>query len=421
MKVDDVKFVELRNQFNELEETIENVMEQMGEDGDMAGVARIGEKVVSGWKNSDKANLLIGLQAKRNELETRCLRLASEARGGKPPFKMIHAGPGGIGPNGGATADGKSLGENVIGDSGFKAWIDSGKAGTWGSRFDVSPIAHFRKTLFETTAGWAPQSVRTGVVTDAVTRPIQLLDIIPVQRTSSEKILWMLETTRTHNAAEKAEGAAFAESVFTLAEQTSTVRKITDSLPVTDEQLEDEGAAERYINGRLMFGVKQRLDAQIMNGSGTGVNLEGILNVTGIQTQALAADNVPDAIHKAMTKIAVTGRSAPSHIVLHPTDAESMRLLTTADGNYLMGRPSMTGPPTLWGLPLVVADVIAVGTALVGSFMPEWVTLWERRGIDIQIGYTGTQFIEGKRTVRADGRWALTVQRPAAFCTVTGL
>jgi hypothetical protein len=54
-------------------------------------------------------------------------------------------------------------------------------------------------------------------------------------------------------------------------------------------------------------------------------------------------------------------------------------------------------------------------------FQPAWISLFERRGVDVQVGYVGTQFTEGKRTVRADMRANLTLFRPAAFSAVTGL
>ena len=39
----------------------------------------------------------------------------------------------------------------------------------------------------------------------------------------------------------------------------------------------------------------------------------------------------------------------------------------------------------------------------------------------VQIGFVGTQFTEGKVTMRADLRTAFTVTRPAAFATLTGI
>ena len=231
----------------------------------------------------------------------------------------------------------------------------------------------------------------------------------------------MEETTRTHSAAETAQAGTYAESVFVLTERSSTVQKITDSLPVTDEQLEDVEMVSGYINGRLVYGLRQRLDTQVLTGDGNSPNLRGIKNVSGIQTQAKSTDPIADAFFKAMQKIRVTGRANPTHNIVHPTDWQTVRLLRTADGIYIWGNPSEAGPERMWGLPVVQCDIDSAGTGYVGSFEPQWISLFEKRGIDVQVGYTGTQFTEGKRTVRADMRAAFVVFRAAAFCSVTGL
>jgi HK97 family phage major capsid protein len=277
------------------------------------------------------------------------------------------------------------------------------------------------KTLMSTAAGFAPQSIRIPGFVEAAARPIQLLDIIPVGQTGMEQVVYMEETTRVHAAAEKGEGVDYAESQFAFTERTSPVRKITDSLPVTDEQLEDVALISSYINGRLTFGVRQRLDSQCLIGDAAGSNLRGIKNVAGIQTQAKGADPVMDAFFKAMTLIRTVGRAIATHHLIHPTDWQDIRLTRTADGIYIFGSPTDAGPERLWGLPVVQQDADAAGTGYVGSFQPSWISLFEKRGIDVQVGYVGSQFTQGKRTVRADMRAALAVFRPAAFCEVTGI
>lgn len=277
------------------------------------------------------------------------------------------------------------------------------------------------KTLMTTAAGWAPQSIRTGRVVDFATRPIQIIDMIPANTTQFPSIVYMEETTFTNSAAEVAEGGTYAESALALTEKNSPVRKIGTFLPMTDEQLEDINQARGYINNRLPFMLRQRLDAQCLVGDGNAPNLKGFLNVAGIQTQAKGADPSPDAIYKAMTKIRVTGRAIPDSVVYHPTNWQDVRLLRTADGIYIWGSPMESGPERIWGLPVIQADSITLGTALVGAFQ-QFTELATRRGIDVQISNShSTFFIEGKQAVRADVRVALTVYRPTALCTVTGL
>ena len=167
--------------------------------------------------------------------------------------------------------------------------------------------------------------------------------------------------------------------------------------------------------------IRQKLDSQILVGSGTPPALLGILNVSGIQTQAKAADPTPDAVYKAMIKVRVTGRALPSAVVFHPTNWQDVRLLRTADGLYIWGNPSDAGPERIWGLQVVQSDAITLGTALTGDF-PNFSELATKRGLDVQVSNShSTFFIEGKQAVRADIRVALVVYRPAAFCTVTGL
>jgi HK97 family phage major capsid protein len=231
----------------------------------------------------------------------------------------------------------------------------------------------------------------------------------------------MEETTRTHASAEKAEGVAYAESTFVWTQKSSAVQKITDSIPVTDEQLEDEGQVRSLLEQRLGFGVRQRLDGQILVGDGNAPNLRGLLSVVGIQTQAKGADTAIVAFMKALTKIRVTGRATPSGAVFHPTNWQDVVLTQNANGDFLFGNPFQgPGPRSLFGIPIAESDGITLGTAAAVDFR-NFTRLDDRRGVQIQTGYVGSQFTEGKITLRADLRTAFTVTRPAAVCTITGL
>ncbi|QES45261.1 phage major capsid protein [Streptomyces venezuelae] len=278
------------------------------------------------------------------------------------------------------------------------------------------------KTLLSESAGWAPPTVRTGRVVDYATRPIQVVDLIPQTTTSNTAVTYMEETTFTNAAAETDEGGTYPEAALALTEKSSLVRKIAVFLPVTDEQLEDVGQVQGYVDNRLPFMVRQRLDGQILNGNGTAPNLRGLLNVVGIQTQAKGSDPVPDAVYKALVKVRVTGRAIPNAVVMHPTDWQNIRLLRTADGIYIWGNPSDAGPERIWGLQVAQTDAFtSAGTSLVGDFA-NYIELAVRRGIDVQVSNShSTYFVEGKQALRADMRAALVPYRPAAFCTVTGL
>ena len=277
------------------------------------------------------------------------------------------------------------------------------------------------KTLMTTVTGWVPEVTRTGRVVPFATRPLQVADLVPNTTTTQAAIQYMEETTFTNAAAEIAEGATYPEAALALTEQNVIVRKIAVFLPITDEQLEDEPQARGYIDNRLPFMVRQRLDSQLLVGNGTAPNIRGFLNVAGIQTQAKGADTTPDAVYKAIIKIEVTGQAIASGVIMHPNDWSDIRLLRTADGIYIWGNPSDSGPERIWGLQVARAQALTENTGLVGDFA-NFSELAIRRGIDVQISNShGTFFVEGKQAIRADMRCALVVYRPTAFCTVTGI
>lgn len=332
-----------------------------------------------------------------------------------PPAGMVH--PNGDEPGKkGDQAKQKSLGELFVESDALK-----------GKKGPVGPTAHLDielKTLFTTSAGWAPETTRGPRVVDFVTRPLQVIDTIPTTTTSQAAIKYMEETTFTNAAAEVAEGGTKPEAALALTERIDPVQKIAVWLPVTDEQLEDVPQVRGYIDNRLVFMVRQRLDGQILVGNGTAPNLSGILDRAGIQTQAKGTDPVPDAIYKAIVKVRLTGAGnggAMANVVyMHPLDWQDVRLLRTADGIYIWGSPADPGPERIWGLPVVLAEALTEGTGLVGD--TSFAELAIRRGVDVQVSNShGTFFVENKQAIRAEMRAALVVYRPAAFCQVTGI
>lgn len=314
----------------------------------------------------------------------------------------------------------KSLGDLFVESDAYK-----GKTGSSGpeSTLDVDLKALLRpqNTLFETGAGWEPETTRSGLVVPSAERPVQVTDLIPSFSWGQSAYVYMEETTFTNAAAEKAEGTAYGEAALALTEKTSSVRKVSVWLPVTDEQLSDVPGARGYIDARLRFMLQQRLDSQILVGNGTPPNLEGVNEVTGIQTQAKGADPTPDAVYKALTKVRVTGRAFPSAAIFHPNDWQDVRLLRTNEGIYIWGNPADSGPERIWGVQVVQSDAQTENTAVVGDFA-NYSLLPVRRGIDVQITNShSTDFINGKQAIRADMRTALVFTRPAAFATVTGI
>lgn len=325
---------------------------------------------------------------------------------------------GGFIPPGASKGKGpvKSVGDMFAESAAFKGYQRGGGIGPTAT-LDVE-----LKDLFQTGAGWAPESTRTGVMTPFATRPAPMVvNFIPQLPTSQAAIKYMEETIFQNNAEETAEAAQYKEVALKLEEKSVIVRKVTAWIPVTDEQLEDEPQVRGYLDQRLRMMLAQRLDLQVLTGAGTGILLLGTESVSGIQVQALGGDPIPDAIHKAFTKIRDDGFAEPSVVFIRPSKWQTVQLLKTADGIYIWGHPSQVGPSTIWGVPVVQTTAAPATKALTGDYQNHS-TLYNRRGIDVQISNSHSDFfINGKLAIRADMRVAMVHYRPKAFAEVTGL
>ena len=253
-----------------------------------------------------------------------------------------------------------------------------------------------------------------------------MIDFIPEMPTSQNAVVYMEETTFTNAAAEiaEADGTAdpnYGEAALRLTERSQPVVKVAVWLPVTDEQLEDIDQAEAYVDQRLMLMLRQRVDAQVLNGNGTAPNILGTQNVTGIQSRARGNDSVPDALHKILTEIRADGFANPDVIFIHPRKWQDVTLLKTSDGQYIWGHPGMMGPKTLWGVPVVETTAITETVAVAGDFQTH-AFFALKRGIDMQVTNShGEYFTKGKQAIRMDMRGCMVHLRPKAFGEVTGL
>ena len=287
-------------------------------------------------------------------------------------------------------------------------------------QFGKSVASRGLAALFDTATGYAPETVRLPTPLTPLEERLTVADLMPQGRTSQNAVPFMEETTSTNTAAETAEGALKPEAEIAFTEKTSPVRKVAVTLPVTDESLEDVPFIESYLNTRLRTFVLQREDQQLLAGDGAGVNLRGLLNTSGILTQAKGADPTPDAFYKAMTKIRAQGFLEPTGAVVHPNDWQDVRLLRTADGIYIWGNPSEAGPERIWGINAVQTTRITENTGLVGAFR-DGAMIARRSEVSMQIGWVNDQFRRNQRTILVEERLALIVFRPKGFCTVTGI
>ena len=418
-KLDD-KRTELKTKQDELAD----IFKEAGDEVDLSKVTVIeGDAAAKASEIVRRNHELSSIGKELNDLEEVAKAAENTVKWGKylkdPVYPEGFHGPGG--GEGGKQV--KSFGHQAVELPAFKEY-----------RGGLGPISSIKdigmKALFQTydpegttpTGGWPYETTRTGRVVMSAERPIQVLDVVPQLPTAQAAVVYMEETGFTNAAAEIAQGASAPEATLLLEQRSSSVKKVAVFLPVTDEQLEDVEGIAAYINGRLIFMLRQRVDSQILNGDGAAANLLGILNVPGIGSHPKAADTpIPSTIHEAITIARVTGRSQPNIVLMHPNDWQKIRLLQDSSGMYIMGPPALALERRIWGYPVIEADALAEGTALTGDFA-NFCAMHDRRDVEIQVGNQHADyFIRGQQAIKADLRAAFVVYRPTAYCRATGL
>lgn len=285
-------------------------------------------------------------------------------------------------------------------DSGTSNTPGSGDAGMW--RAVGTPLA--------------PRGIRQ-------TR-LFIRDVLTVQGTTLATVPYIRELApagaNEYGASGVAEGAAKPEVTMDFEQDNADVRKIAAWIPATEEIISDAPTLRGYIDTRLSYILALREELEILNGPGGAVRLKGILQFTGLQTQAAGAD-VPITLGTAIGLIENVDGDADG-IVMNPIKYWTM--LTTRNANQFdngFGTGAPFGSPAnqIWGLPVVRTRVMATNKAIVGAWRLG-ATLFDRMQTTIKVGNQhSTYFVENKVAILAEERVALAVHRPDFFVDVS--
>jgi HK97 family phage major capsid protein len=257
-----------------------------------------------------------------------------------------------------------------------------------------------------------PSDRLPGIIPGAF-RALRVRDVLPQGTTSSNLVEYTRELAFTNDAAETAENASKPESDITFELASAPVRTIAHWLKLSKQVMDDAPALASYVDTRLRYGVEQRIDAQLLNGNGTGQNISGMTdsgNFTAFTPES--GDNAIDSINRAI--YAVIGADyAPTAIMMNPKDWGAIER-TKINDSYVFGSPGLAVGPVLWGLPVVVTNSMTEGKFMVGA-MDVAYQVWNRQGTIVEMSESDdTNFQKNLVTVRAESRLALAVYRPAS-------
>jgi len=211
------------------------------------------------------------------------------------------------------------------------------------------------------------------------------------------------EATTVRAATMVAEGDAFPESTAKFAKYSVDLKKIGDTLPVSEEFGEDEASAAAELEMFIETNVETKVDSQIAVGAGTGENLTGLVTYAPAYTavaSGITDASIKDLVRKMRTAIVKTRGSKykPDFVAANSDVIDQYMLKKDGNNNYMFD--ANTG--TIAGLTIVEDNNLADNTLVVGD--SRFGTIYEKGGLTLSKVYINAQAVEDMMTIKARKR-----------------
>ena len=320
----------------------------------------------------------------------------------------------------------KSAGQTFVEQDGLKSLKDQSTAGRFAMEYqgslgvkDISSVNDPAGT--PGSAGALIEPDRRGLV-EIQRRRMTIRSLLTVGQTNSPLIEYEQMTADTNAADGVAEGAALPQTELTFEDKTAKVIDIGHFIRANRNILDDAPRLASMIDGRLRYGLAYKEELQILLGSGTGNNMEGL--VTAASAYAPPASVVSavtqrtrlDVLRLALLQT-IVDEYAPNGIVLNHLDWAVIELTKDSEGRYIIGQPQTQIGATMWGQPVVATNAMTPDNFLTGDFALG-AELLDRQTASVEASTEdGDNFRTRKVTVTGFQRAALPIYRPDAFVT----
>ena len=270
------------------------------------------------------------------------------------------------------------------------------------------------------SAGTLIEPQRLGFVGPGLQR-LTIRDLLTWGRTTSNSIEYVRETGFTNNADVVSENPTNdkPESTISFELDSAPVATIAHWINASKQVLADAAMLASYIDGRLRYGLKIKEEAQLLKGSGVGLNITGLITAAtayanpGVTVQA---ETAIDRLRLAMLQVTLAEYEADG-IVLSPIDWCAIELTKTTDNQYLFTTPTGLVVPSLWGRPVVSSQSMTAGDFLVGAFAMA-AQGWDREDANVTVSTENKDnFVKNMVTILCEERVGLTIFRPEALIT----
>lgn len=310
----------------------------------------------------------------------------------------------------------QSLGDMFVNSDIAKKMLADGSAFRGRASFEAKATLTLATTDSAGSVGDGVQNTRLPGILPLPQRRMTVRDLLTPGRMDGNTLEYVKETGFVNNAGMVAEGGAKPQSDIKLDLVSTSARVIAHYMKASRQAMDDVSQLRSLIDNRLRYGLAYKEEGQLLNGDGTGQNLNGIIpQATAYSAPTAIADlNIIDVLRLAMLQAALAEYPASGH-VMHPADWASIETLKDTVGNYIIGNPQGTTQPTLWGLPVVATQAITVRKFLTGAFQLG-AQVFDRWLARVEVATENEDdFIKNLITILGEERLALAVYRPEAF------
>lgn len=315
----------------------------------------------------------------------------------------------------------KTAGHLVTENDEFKGWLAKGGKGRCSVDIEQKAIISSLTTDADGSAGDLIVEMRVPRIFGLPERRLVVRDLLMPGTTSSNAIEYVKETGFTNSAATVSEtsGAAKPQSEIKFDIVLTSVTTIAHWVLATKQILSDVPQLRSYIDGRLRYGLAYMEDNQLLNGGGTGTDLNGIYTQASDYSQPITPSFTGDVTKIDVIRLAMLqaflAEYPSSGIVLHPADWADIELTKTTEGAYLFSNPQGVAGQRLWGLPVVDTQAMTIDKFLVGAFNIG-AQIFDREMANVMASTEDSDnFRKNLVTILAEERLALAVYRPEAF------
>lgn len=319
------------------------------------------------------------------------------------------------------TTDNKmDYGSRFVSSNEFKAFKSALRDRNASVRLELSAAPETTQASNSATRTSLAQPYEAGIVTD----PRQVLAIeslfgkINIDVNAYQYIKYGFTTTLTATGpAVVSEGSAKPESNYSGIIKTGTIKTLAHWTKMTEQMIADNGNIVAFINDDMQYQLNKVIDAQIVNGTGSG-QLEG-LSASGNYTDYITGagidtgDTVIDLILKVKTKMEAANIRNIS-LLLNPVDWCKVLCSKNVNKDYLI--PGIVDIPQqrIWGVPVILSGSVTSGKFHMGNFY-EGGKIFERQGVTVEMARSGDDFEKNLMTLRVERRMDFAVVQPKAL------